>query len=109
MPVILAKNGKVDLDTRGLVFYSKEESVRKIETHLDVEVLQQNINVSSTEWSGSEWARVEWNYSGMRGLITKWGTTLASARALYLDLLSCVWLHISGGLNCCQEFRRGVV
>jgi len=28
---------------------------------------------------------------------------------LCLDLLSCVWLHISGGLNYCQEFRRGVV
>jgi len=26
-----------------------------------------------------------------------------------LDLLSCMWLHISGGLNCCQEFRRRVV
>ena len=23
--------------------------------------------------------------------------------------LSHMWLHISGGLNCCQEFRRGVV
>ena len=32
------------------------------------------------------------------------GTTLASACALCLDLLSHVWLHISGGLNCCQEF-----
>jgi len=28
-------------------------------------------------------------------------TTLASARALCLDLLSRVWLRISGGLNCC--------
>jgi len=37
------------------------------------------------------------------------GTTLASARALCLDRLSRVWLHISGGLNCCQESRRGVV
>ena len=34
---------------------------------------------------------------------------MALARALCLDLLSHVWLHISGGLNCCQEFRRGVV
>jgi len=39
----------------------------------------------------------------------KIGTTLASARVLCLDLLSCVWLHISGGLNCCQELWRGVV
>jgi len=29
----------VDLDTRGLVYYSKEESVRKVEVHPDIEVL----------------------------------------------------------------------
>jgi len=34
---------------------------------------------------------------------------LASAHALCLDLLSCVWLCISEGRNCCQEIRRGVV
>jgi len=39
-----------------------------------------------------EWKRVD-NKGG--------GTTLASARALCLDLLSRVWLRISGGLNCC--------
>jgi len=57
---------------------------------------------SSLEWSGItlEWQGVD-NKSG--------GTTLALARMLCLDLLSCVWLHISGGLNYCQEFRRGVV
>jgi len=57
---------------------------------------------SDPEWSGItlEWKGVD-NKSG--------GTTLASARALYLDLLSYMWLCISGGLNCCQEFRRGVV
>ena len=45
-----------------------------------------------------------------RDLTTKsGGTTLASARALCLDRLSHVWLCISGGLNCCQESRRGVV
>ena len=37
MPVILFRNGKVDPDTRGLVYYSKEESVRKVEVHPDVE------------------------------------------------------------------------
>jgi len=36
-------------------------------------------------------------------------TTLASAHVLCLNLLSRVWLHISGGQNCCQEIRRGVV
>jgi len=55
-------------------------------------------------WSGSgvtpEWKRVD-NKGG--------GTTLASARALCLDRLSRVWLRISGGLNCCQESRRGVI
>jgi len=44
-----------------------------------------------------------------RDLTTKnGGTTLASARVLCLDRLSHVWLRISGGLNCCQESRRGV-
>jgi len=46
------------------------------------------------EWMGSD---------------NKVGTTLVSARALCLDLLSCVWLRISGGMNCCQEFRRGMI
>jgi len=39
----------------------------------------------------------------------KIGTTLASAHALCLDLLSRVRLRISGGLNYCQEFQREVV
>ena len=54
------------------------------------------------EWNGvtPEWKRVD-NKGG--------GTTLASARVLCLDLLSHVWLRISGELNCCQESRRGVV
>jgi len=57
---------------------------------------------SDPEWSGitPEWKEVN-NKSG--------GTTLASACALCLDLLSCMWLYISGGQNCCQECRRGVV
>jgi len=57
---------------------------------------------SDPEWSGItlEWKGVD-NKSG--------GTTLASAYALCLDLLSRMWLRISGGLNCCQESRRGVV
>jgi len=52
---------------------------------------------------------VEWNYSGIEGIDNKVGTTLASAHALCLDLLSHVWLCISGGLNCCQELWRGVI
>ena len=52
---------------------------------------------------------MEWNYSGIEGIDNKVGTTLASAHVLCLDLLSCVWLRISGGLNCCQELWRGVV
>jgi len=67
------------------------------------------MSLSSTERRGAEWVGVEWNYSGIEGFDNKVGTTLASARVLCLDLLSCVWLHISGGLNCCQELRRGVV
>ena len=59
------------------------------------------------EWNDPEWSRItlEWkrvdNKSGR--------TTLALACVLCLDLLSRVWLHISGGQNCCQECRRGVV
>jgi len=34
---------------------------------------------------------------------------LVSARVLCLNLLLHVWLHISGGQNCYQEIRRGVV
>ena len=57
---------------------------------------------SNLEWSKitPEWKRVD-NKSR--------GTTLASAHTLCLNLLSHVWLHISGGQNCCQEIRRGVV
>ena len=35
--------------------------------------------------------------------------TCSLARVLCLDLLLHVWLCISGGRNCCQECRRGVV
>jgi len=58
------------------------------------------------EWSGLEWSGItlEWkkvdNKSGE--------ITLASAHVLCLNLLSCMWLHILGGQNCCQECRRGV-
>jgi len=60
-------------------------------------------NRSRVGWSGVELLRNGWV------LTIKWGTTLVSACALCLDLLSCVWLHISGGPNCCQKFRRRVV
>ena len=57
---------------------------------------------SDPEWSGVtlEWKRVD-NKSE--------GTTLALARVLCLNLLSHVWLRISGELNCCQESWRGVI
>jgi len=54
IPVILSRNRKVDLDTRGLVYYSKEESVRKVETHPDVKALQQDINVLKTLYEKQE-------------------------------------------------------
>jgi len=66
--------------------------------------------VSSTraeqEWSGPEWSGITLEWMGFDNKI---GTTLASARALCLDLLLRVWLRISGGLNCCQELQRGMV
>ena len=60
---------------------------------------------SGAGWSGPEWSGItpEWV-----GFDNKMGTTLASAHALCLNLLSCVWLRISGGWNCCQEIRKGV-
>jgi len=42
------------------------------------------------EQNRTEWARVEWNYSGIEGIDNKVGTILASARALCLNLLSRV-------------------
>jgi len=66
--------------------------------------------VSSTERNRSKvgWSGVELLQNGWV-LTIKWRTTLVSACALCFDLLSRVWLHISGGPNCCQEFRRRVV
>jgi len=52
--------------------------------------------MQSRKWSDPEWKGFD---------NKKWGT----ACVLYLNLLLCVWLHISGGLNCCQEFRRRVI
>jgi len=53
-PVILSRNGKVNPDTRKLVYYSKEESVRKVEVHPDVKALQQDINVLKTLYEKQE-------------------------------------------------------
>ena len=52
---------------------------------------------------GAEWTEVKWNYSGVDN--KSGGTTMVSAHALCLDLLLYVWLYISGGQNCCQEYR----
>jgi len=59
------------------------------------------------EWSDPEWSEITPEWKGVNN--KSGGTILASAYMLCLDLLSCVWLHISGGQNCCQECRRGVV
>jgi len=60
--------------------------------------------LSGTCGAGAELLRNERDSTTKSG-----GTTLASACALCLDRLSRVWLHILGGLNCCQESLRGVV
>ena len=60
-----------------------------------------------TEQERSEWSRVTLEWKGFDN--KSGGTTLASACTLCLDRLSRVWLRISGGRNCCQESRRGVV
>jgi len=59
------------------------------------------------EWSGLEWSRITPEWKGVDN--KSGGTTLALAHALCLNLLLHVWLHISGGRNCCQKCRRGVV
>ena len=59
------------------------------------------------EQSDLEWSRITPEWKGVDNKSR--GTTLASACALCLDLLLCVWLRISGGRNCCQEIKRGVV
>jgi len=61
------------------------------------------------EWEQSdpEWGGITLEWKGVDNKSE--GTTLASPHALCLNLLSYVWLHISGRLNYCQEFRRGVV
>jgi len=61
---------------------------------------------SRAGWSGLEWSGItpEWI-----GFDNKMEITLALAHALCLDLLSCMWLRISGVQNCCQEIRKGVV
>jgi len=55
MSLILPKHlYGVTPDTRGLVYYSKEESVRKVKVHPDVEALQQDINVLKTLYEKQE-------------------------------------------------------
>ena len=59
------------------------------------------------EWSDPEWSGVTPEWKGFDN--KSGGTTLASACVLCLNLLLHMWLHISGGRNCCQEIRREVV
>jgi len=59
------------------------------------------------EQSDLEWSRITPEWKGIDN--KSGGTTLASACVLCLDLLLYVWLHISGGQNCYQEFWRGIV
>ena len=50
--------------------------------------------------SRPEWSEITLEWVGFDNKI---GTTLASACALCLDLLSRMRLHISEGWNCCQD------
>jgi len=83
MPVILSRNGKVDPDTRGPVYYSKEESVRKVEVHSDMEALQQDINVLKTLYEKQERLRenheksIQEALDSIKTLIHSQGQTLA--------------------------------
>jgi len=95
-------------------YYSHPFSTHRKKTNEFKKLIKQNYKflvpwqIRGRNRSGVGQSRVELLWNGW-GLTTKWGTTLASARALCLNLLSRVWLRISGGLNCCQKFRRGMV
>jgi len=71
-----------------------------------VGIVEELVKIWPNEVCDTEGSRItpEW-----MGFDNKVGITLASARVLCLDLLSHVWLRISGGMNYCQEFRRGMV
>jgi len=98
------------LSTKDLKYQIIERQLEKLmEQFVGSYQVKGIILITSTECNRTEWAGVGWNYSRIEGIDNKVGTTLASARALCLDLLSRVWLCISGGLNCCQELQRGVV
>jgi len=56
-PVILSRNRKVDVESRGPVTFSKEEIVQKVEQGPDVESLQQEINVLKTMYEQQERGR----------------------------------------------------
>jgi len=73
-------------------------------TDLDRYAAEEAISTSVKDMQSGSRVTSEW-----KGFDNKMGTTLASAHVLCLDLLSHVWLRISGGQNCCQEFRRGMV
>jgi len=64
------------------------------------------MNMQSREWNDLEWSGITLEWVRFDN---KMRTTLALARALCLNLLSHVWLRISGGRNYCQEIRKGVV
>ena len=55
--VILSRNRKVDMESRGPVTFSKEEMVRKVKQGPDVESLQQKINVLKTMYKQQERGR----------------------------------------------------
>jgi len=53
----------------------------------------------------------EWNRVILRkkGIDNKIGEQPWPQLMCYASIYYHVWLHISGGQNCCQEFRRGIV
>jgi len=77
MPVILSRNGKVDPDTREPVYYSKKESVRKVEVHPDIEALQQDINVLKTLYEKQERSR-EYHEKSVQGALDSIKTLIHS-------------------------------
>jgi len=64
----MSRNNKINLESRGQVLFSKEESVRKIEPNADVESLQQEINTLKTMYEIQEKTR-ERHEKSMQGAL----------------------------------------
>ena len=69
---IMSRNNKINPESRGQVSFSKEESIRKIESNTDVESLQQEINTLKTMYEIQEKTRERHKKSVQGALDSIW-------------------------------------